>query len=130
MPWHDAPGPHLFFALTLFYGGGAYIALQCVLDALIGPGDGVEPWIKTVRIGCVVVGAALMGVYVGVFGVTGQGTTNMYQEGVESRGKTLMARPPGGAPGAAGASERAPSLLTAPPCARRFFSQPPASLRR
>lgn len=90
VPWHVAPGPHLAFALTLFYGGGVYITLQCVLDWVVGDVPGVPQWVKLLRILCVVVGSMLMAVYVVCFGVTGQGTTDMYQEGVEWNGKTLM----------------------------------------
>lgn len=40
IPWHVAPQTHLFFALTLFYGGGVYIALQCVIDSVVGHIEG------------------------------------------------------------------------------------------
>lgn len=53
IPWHVAPETHLFFALTLFYGGGLYIALQCVIDGVVGHIDGalrerpLRPWRRT-----------------------------------------------------------------------------------
>ena len=44
-------------------------------------------WVRGVRIGCVVLGSALMIVYWLCFGPAGQDTSGMYEQGVETRGQ-------------------------------------------